>query len=163
MNLNRRAYNNSGGLGALNHSLSLVGEVLFFSTGSVENVLSALTEEVQLVIVFYFLNCSFVNTLAVHLRKGFGGAVPVEGVLALFDDTLARTEVDNAVANVVVAGLSSWLVLVPVGLFHQIPQPVDGFDLVMTVAVEFPFTETVVQFFLYPSRPCLNNIFYPHP
>ena len=134
-----------------------------FSRGIVTHGWVALTEEDQLVIVFSLFNCSLVNILAVRLLKICGGALPYDGVHALVDDTLARTEVDIHVLSFVVAGLSSWLVLVPVGLFHQRPQLADGFDLVMTVAVEFPFTEIFVQIFKYLFLLCRINIFYPHP
>ena len=101
---------------------------MLFSSLSVVHAWFALTEEVQVDI------WSLVNILAPSRFKC--KAVPCFGVFAFITDTIARAEVEIAV---VLGGPASSLalhVMVPVRLFDQIPQTVDGLDLVTTEAVE---------------------------
>ena len=78
---------------------------------------------------------------------------------AICADTPARAEVDIFVVNVVIADSVSWLFMVPVGLFHQIPKPEDGPDLVITEAGEFPAIKlgVVVSIVQWSA-----TIFFPH-
>ena len=101
---------------------------MHFSSCSVEHVWAALTEEVQVD------PSSLVKILAPFLIKS--EAIPCCGVIAVFVDILTRAEVDIVVVLGVVAPSVGLSVVVPVGLFDQIPKPVDGLDLVITEAVE---------------------------